>query len=148
MDKKDLCQFLVIRLADEQYAISLSHAVEIINPRGTQSVSDSVQALPKDFEYESKRIPIIDLWRHLHNREHTSLTDTMIVITEVGGERAALVVDSAEEILRIDRPGTAEIKAIDTGPENDLITGRLNADDRNIPVVNLSGLYKLSGVIV
>jgi len=148
MDKKEVSQFLVVRLADEQYAINLEHTIEIIPPRKMSPVSDTIQPLPKHFEYEDGLIPIIDLWRPLKNRERASLTDTILVITEWGGEKAALLVDSADEILRIDGKDSAEIRFVSDGTKNDLIEARLNTDDRNLPVINISGIYRLSGVII
>lgn len=148
MGKKDTSQFLIIRLSDRQYAINLDYAVEIINPRKAGAASNSMQTLPRDFEYDNVRIPIIDLWRHLQNREHASLADTIMVVTECGGEKAALVVDSADEILRLDQSEYTEIKRATSESTKDLIESHLNTDDRNIPVINLSGIYKLSGVII
>lgn len=148
MGIKDKSQFLVIRLADKLYAINLEHAVEIINPRKAGCIPETPAGFPKEIEYEKGRIPIIDLWRHLQNKEHAALTDTIMVITECAGEKAALVVDSADEILRIDNDELKNIAQAAGDSADGLIEARLDADDRNIPVINLSGIYKLSGVII
>ncbi len=147
MDKKEANQFLIVSLADKQYAINLIHAVEIIDPRKSHLAGAAINKLPKAFEYENNQIPVIDLGQYMQTEAREMAPDRILVVTECTGGRAAFVVDSADEILRIDS-GSAEGTVVPSESAGDeLIEARLNTDDRNIPVVNLPGIYKLSGVI-
>ena len=147
MDKKEPSQYLIVSLADKQYAINLIHAVEIIDPRKAHIAGAAINHLPKSFEYESNQIPVVDLWRYLQNEEREVSDERIMVVTECTGGRAAFLVDSADEILRIDSNSSEGAIESSESAADELIEARLTLDDRNIPVVNLPGIYKLSGVI-
>lgn len=133
-------QFLLLSLADKKFALQINCALEIIDPMQSKIAAFDSSEIPDRIIWEKSEIPVIDTRRVINNDDNETLRNGIAVVTEIANEKAALIVDSADQILRVE-PGA--IKNI--GTQSEFFESQIETEDQNIPILNLDKVYKLSG---
>ncbi len=103
----DLVQFLVFRLAEDEYALDIMRVNEIIRPTNITPVRKAPEYVRGVIELRGNIVPIVDLRRRLSLPEHTPQGLPFVVIVRVEGAIVGLFVDQVVEVRRVE---TSQIK--------------------------------------
>lgn len=145
--QKNIEQFLCVKIGGRWLGVDATRILEIINPASVDNPGTSVKDDGKSVEYHGKILPTIRLADILMDTDTHYDTSQRILISEIGEKMAGLIVDSAEEIIRIPK---GELSMIDPGRSEigaEAIEGAIETEEKMIDVLSLDKLYHLAGVV-
>jgi len=96
------CQLVVFSLGNEEYAINISYAQEIIRiPEFTKlpTVPAFIEGI---INLRGKIIPVFDLKKRFNMDQTERGSDSRLLILELDGMKAAIIVDDVSEVMRVD----------------------------------------------
>ncbi len=128
-------QVVVLELGDEAYGIEISHIQEIVRLQPTRSVPDAPADIDGITCLRGSMLPVVDLRRRLGVRIADASPQSRLVVTDVGIETVALVVDGVSEILTIS-PDQVDAPDALTASEGDLVLGVAKVNGRMIVVID------------
>ena len=94
-------QVVVFALADEEYAVAVSHVQEIIRYQQPRSIGSTVPWVRGVISLRGRIVPVCDLAARLGTGCTEPGPDTKIVICETQGSVAGVVVDEVSEVLTL-----------------------------------------------
>lgn len=102
MDKgRGELQLVVFRLKEQVYGVDINHVLEIIRAAGVTAIPGAPAFVEGVINLRGRVIPVIDLARRLGLGTTGRSENTRIIIVEVGGATAGMVVDGVSEVLRL-----------------------------------------------
>jgi purine-binding chemotaxis protein CheW len=102
MDKgRGELQLVVFRLKEQVYGVDINHVLEIIRATGVTAIPGAPAFVEGVINLRGRVIPVIDLARRLGLGTTGRSENTRIIIVEVGGATAGMVVDGVSEVLRL-----------------------------------------------
>ncbi len=140
-------QFLCVKIGGRWLAVDATRIVEIINPASAQSVGTQVKDDGKIIDYHGEILQTIRLADILLGSRSHYDTSQRILISEVGERMAGLIVDSAEEIIRIPKDKLSIIEPVSSDMNIDSLEGAIETDEKVINILSLDKLYQLAGVV-
>ncbi len=147
MEQKELEQFLCVKIGGRWLGVDATQIVEIINPASADSVGAQVKDDGKTIKYHGKILPTIRLADILIGSDTHYDTSQRILISEVGEKMAGLIVDSAEEIIRIPKEKISMIKPGQSDMNAEPLEGAIETEEKMINVLSLDKLYHMAGVV-
>jgi len=130
-------QYLCFKISDYWLGIDVGNVVEIIKPK-------SNDVLKSDrFDFEGKKLPVVNLADLLLGEQIKSDTDKRVLISEFDGNKAALIVDSAEEILSVENDESNSLEASSIPLNSEYLDGYLALEERNVYLVSPVKLTQL-----
>ena len=96
------CQFVVFNLGTEQYAIDISYAQEIIRIPKFTKIPNVPVFVEGVFNLRGKVIPVFDLKKRFRFNQTERGIDSRLLILEMDGMKAGIVVDDVSEVIMID----------------------------------------------
>ena len=130
-------QYLCFKISDYWLGIDVGNVVEIIKPK-------SNDVLKSDrFDFEGKKLPVVNLADLLLGEQIKSDTDKRVLISEFDGNKAALIVDSAEEILSVENDESNSLEASSIPLNSEYLDGYLAFEERNVYLVSPVKLTQL-----
>ncbi len=145
MEKVNMEQYLCVKLGGQWLGVDATRVIEIINPNSDKSAGISLNVDSKTLSYHGQILPTIYLSDVLLNRQKTYYTDCRILITDINGQMAGLVVDSAEEIIRVPEGTVVPVGEAING-EVAGMSGMLETEERKIDILSLSKIFELAHV--
>ena len=137
-------QYLCFKLRGHILGIEIGHVVEIMKPESKRL--SSMTSETGTFEYQGKTLTAIHLVDILLGEEVKYDTSNRVLITRFGDNKAGLIVDSAEEILRITDETIHSLDSASTPLNCEFLDGYIASEERNIYLVSPDKLHKLIGV--
>lgn len=130
-------QYLCFKISDYWLGIDVGNVVEIIKPK-------SNDVLKSDrFDFEGKKLPVVNLADLLLGEQIKSDTDKRVLISEFDGNKAALIVDSAEEILSVENDESNSLETSSIPLNSEYLDGYLAFEERNVYLVSPVKLTQL-----
>lgn len=137
----DQKQFLVFRLAKEEYGVDIQKVTTIIEK------NMSIARVPKTPEYikgvinlRGEIVPVMDLRKKFSLSEIDDTEDTRIIIIKIDEIAIGLIVDSVVEVLYLADDAIENIASISTSMSMDYIFGVGKIQDRIVTILNLEKL--------
>jgi purine-binding chemotaxis protein CheW len=131
-------QVVSFKLGPEEYGVDIAQVQEINRMVAVTNVPRAPVFMEGVINLRGQLIPIIDLRTRfgMPRAEHTK--STRIVVTEIGGKRVGMVVDSVSEVLRLPLDAIEPAPDMITGVDTEYIRGVGKIDDRLIILLDLA----------
>jgi purine-binding chemotaxis protein CheW len=131
-------QVVSFKLGPEEYGVDIAQVQEINRMVAVTNVPRAPVFMEGVINLRGQLIPIIDLRTRfgMPRAEHTK--NTRIVVTEIGGKRVGMVVDSVSEVLRLPLDAIEPAPDMITGVDTEYIRGVGKIDDRLIILLDLA----------
>ncbi len=131
-------QLVVFHLGNEEYAVSIAQAKEIIRYNGATRLPDTPAYLEGIINLRGKVIPVVDLAKQF-GLVRDRRDNAQAVIVEAAGREVGVVVDMVSEVLRIDAAAIEPAQAVRHAGEFMRGIGKL--DGRLLIILDLDKLF-------
>ncbi|MFY9174401.1 MAG: chemotaxis protein CheW [Peptococcia bacterium] len=133
-------QFVVFKLADEEYGIDIMGVQEIIVPVPLTKIPNVPEYFSGVFNLRGDIIPLIDMRKRFGLAAIEDNDEARIVV--LGLEKPiGILVDSIHEVLMIDEDGIENSEDINSAISQEFISGIAKKDQRLIILLNLEGAF-------
>lgn len=109
--------FLTFLLGQDVFAIAIDYVSEIVQLQPIVPVPQQQAFMKGVMNLRGDIIPVIDLKQRLRGEETRPTDRTCIVVTNIGGERAGMMVDNVSEVANI--PPADIMPMTDSGTNGD-----------------------------
>jgi purine-binding chemotaxis protein CheW len=131
-------QVVSFKLGPEEYGVDIAQVQEINRMVAVTHVPRAPVFMEGVINLRGQLIPIIDLRTRFGMPRADRSKNTRIVVTEVGGKRIGMVVDSVSEVLRLPVDAVEPAPDMIAGIDTDYIRGVGKVDDRLIILLDLA----------
>lgn len=139
----DLLQLVTFKVGEEDFGIDILNVQEIIRVVDITRVPNAKHFVKGVINLRGKIIPIIDLRLRLEMEEIAHGKDTRIIVVEVNNNVLGFIVDSVNQVIRIDKqiiePAPPMVSEIDS----DYITGVAKMKDELIVLLDLKMILEI-----
>ena len=139
-------QLVVFRIGAEEFAIDIMLTREVVLMREITPVPETEGYVEGVMNLRGNLVPVLDFRKRLHAARKAADANQRIIITNLSGRMAGLIVDGASEVIRISEdivePAPDLIAEIGAA----YVEGVVNLKERFIILIDLS--KALSGEIV
>jgi len=136
-------QLVVFDLGNEHYGVDIGAVESIIKMQEITVVPHAPQFVEGVTNLRGTVLPVIDLRKRFGLPVEESTRETRIVVTEMAGITAGMVVDGVSEVLRVlegaIEPPSPLVMTIDSG----FITGIAKVDERLVILLDLGKVLSL-----
>jgi chemotaxis signal transduction protein len=133
-------QFLSIIINDHYFGLEIGNIVEIMMPPKPSVAADTFSEMGKTIFYKGMHIPLISLERQLFDTQITKSEDYRIVIVDINKKIAALRVDSAEEILYINKENIQPLGSQIPGLNSELLENKITSEEKTLYLLSAERL--------
>lgn len=135
---EDYLQFVTFKLQDEEFAIEVLEVQEIIRPLDITRVPKCAGFIEGVISLRGKVIPIINMRKRFDLPLSENTDDSRVIVVDVDGKAAGLIVDSVSEICRLG-PDSIEPRpaSVGNGVDKEYIKGVGKQDDRLIVLLEI-----------
>ncbi len=128
-------KYLVFTISSFRLALDINKVVEILIPGVGGSTSPEKIIAEKSMKYEDKQIPIITLADYLFNIPTDNPEDFRIILCEIDGKILGLLVDNADEIIRLSQDNIMSTEKCSPLIKTDFLDGKFVEDEKEIYIV-------------
>ena len=144
MDDAGLTQVVSFNLGQELFGIDILGVQEINRVVEITSLPDSPPACEGIIDLRGKVIPVINL-RTLFGLEHRNWDDdTRIVVCDIAGNMAGLLVDSVAEVLRISNHAIEPAPEMATAAATHYIEGIAEINGRLLILLDMNAIGRVT----
>ncbi|MBN2556941.1 MAG: purine-binding chemotaxis protein CheW [Anaerolineales bacterium] len=136
-------QLVVFQLSSEQYAMSIAAVEGIIKMQSITRVPHAPACVEGVTNLRGEVLPVIDLRKRFELEMTAASEDTRIIVVELNGEKAGMVVDGVSEVIKIPEEAIEPPAAIVSGVDTAFIRGIATIEDRLIILVDLEKVLSL-----
>lgn len=131
-------QLVIFRLKDQTYGVDIGHVLEIIRAVDITFIPGAPAFVEGVINLRGRVIPIIDLARRLGLDPIETNESTRIIIVDVRGATAGMMVDGVSEVLRLPVSLIQPAPAMVNGVSAEYLRGIALLEDRLIILVDLT----------
>ncbi|MBE3587700.1 MAG: chemotaxis protein CheW [Thermoanaerobacteraceae bacterium] len=135
-------QLVVFRLKEQTYGVDIGHVMEIIRAADITAIPGAPSFVEGVINLRGRVIPVIDLARRLGLAPTTVADHTRIVIVEVGGATAGMMVDGVSEVLRLSRESIQPPPAMVAGVSAAYLQGIALVGERLIILLDTTRVFR------
>lgn len=143
-------QFLIFKVADENYGLKLTQAKEIIKPTKVTNVPNSEEYILGVINLRGQVIPVVNLENKLGFLEHDGEKNYLpvdqekkIIVVNIQNMLIGLLVDSVEEVIKLTQDQIDDVFESRQGIQEDFLSGVAIVEDSLIMVLDLeSSLFE------
>lgn len=136
--KEDIRQIVVFKLANEVYGIDIHKVHEIIMVQKITKIPRIPHFIEGVINLRGKVIPVIDLRKRLNLHCKCLDEETRIVIVEVIGNVAGMIVDGVSEVLSVPQDKIEIASPLVAGSvETEYLEGVINLGEQLIITLNI-----------
>lgn len=136
----DNSQLVIFTLGEEEYAINISFTQEIMRIPVLTKIPNVPPFLEGVFNLRGKVIPVFNLKKRFEMDQAESGIDSRLLILEIDGMKAGIIVDDVSEVIRIDKQSIENLDDEIAGISKNSIEGVYLVEERIIIVLNASKL--------
>ncbi|WP_422446066.1 chemotaxis protein CheW [Thermoanaerobacterium sp. DL9XJH110] len=134
-------QLVVFELAGELYGLNIFDVREIIRDTPATKIPSAPNFVEGIVNLRGKIIPVIDLKERFGLEKADKTKDTRIIITNISGQEAGLVVDSVAEVTTVEENSIEHVPAVAT-INAAFVDGLARKDDKLIIIIRLDLLFE------
>lgn len=137
MDSTDERQLVSFNLGDAEFGISIQDVQEIVRLSRITAVPQAPDYVEGVVNLRGEVLPVVDLRKRVGLPTKPVSDATRVVVVDLRGAKAGLIVDSVREVTRVAGRDLAPAPALVGGTEREVIEGvaRLNRGERMILVL-------------
>ena len=136
----DTSQLIVFTLGEEEYAINICYAQEIIRIPSLTQIPNTPSFLEGVFSLRGKVIPVIDLKKRFGINGTYGGNDSRLLILDFEGMKIGIIVDDVSEVMKISSDSIKNLDDEIAGISKNSIEGVCLIDKRIIILLNISKL--------
>ncbi|MGE3268660.1 MAG: chemotaxis protein CheW [Chloroflexota bacterium] len=129
-------QLVALELGGEVYGIEISHIQEILRIQLTRSLPDASPYIDGITNVRGNVLPVLDLRKRLGMAVSPHTHQSRLVVTDVGVQTVALVVDGVTEILTVPTDDIDQPEGIMAQTDDGLVIGVARVDGRMVIVLD------------
>jgi len=133
----ELLQLVSFNIGDEEFGVDILRVQEINRMTEFTRVPNAPEYVVGVINLRGKVIPIIDLRKRLGMTMKETTKDTRIIVVEISNRIIGFVVDSVNEVIRINRNITEPPPPMVSGIESEYITAIGKLEDRLLILLDL-----------
>lgn len=141
-NQQEELQLVVFRLNEQTYGVDIGHVLEIIRATDITAIPGAPEFVEGVINLRGRVIPVIDLARRLGLAPISVTGDSRIVIMEVGGATAGMMVDGVSEVLRLCRGSIQPPPAMVAGVSAGYLQGIALVDQRLIVLLDTTRVFR------
>jgi purine-binding chemotaxis protein CheW len=133
-------EFVVFRLGGIELALDVFAVHEVLRPQPVVPLPKAPPFVEGVVDVRGVLIPVVDLRARFEIDAAGQDGATRIMLTEVGGDRLALVVDRVTEVLRVGETSLAELPEYLQGAVSASVRSVVRLPSRVVPVLDVEAL--------
>lgn len=133
-------QLVVFLLGNEEYAIDISCAQEIIRVPGLTKLPNTPEFIEGVFNLRGKVIPVIDLKKRFGFGQSEKKDDRRLLVLDLGQMKLGIIVDDVSEVIKIDEKTIQSISNEISGISKNSIEGISIVEQRIIMILDADQL--------
>lgn len=130
-------QLVVFKIGDEEFAADIMLTKEVVLMREITPVPGTEAYVEGVMNLRGTLVPVLDLRKRLHARPTSAFAEHRIVIVQLEGKSAGLIVDGASEVIRVSDELIEPVPDLISEMGADYIEGVINMKGRYITLINL-----------
>jgi chemotaxis signal transduction protein len=142
----DTIQYLCARVGGHWLGIETAKILEIVNSDQKNLYRFNGSAERDSVNYQGQSIPAINMSRFITGDDDHIVTTGRILVSELNKQRYGLIVDSAEEIIRISPEMAETLMPCSPDINSEAVVETFEIDDRKIHIISLDKVLGLAGV--
>ena len=139
-------QLVVFKIGAEEFAADIMLTKEVVLMREITPVPGTEAFVEGVMNLRGTLVPVLDFRKRLRARRTATPADNRIIIVQLEGKSAGLIVDGASEVIRVTDDLIEPVPDLITEMGADYIEGVVNLKGRYITLINLKSA--LSGEIL
>jgi purine-binding chemotaxis protein CheW len=139
-----LCAF---RVGAEEYAIDLRRVEEILRPPRVARVPNAPSFLEGVINFRGAIVPVIDLRKALGLGPYPAGTKQKCMICRLGGERVAILVESATQMVRVPMSDLRPAPPLMANGARPYVIGVCGADDQLKLLLDIKALFHVGNAV-
>lgn len=136
-------QLVVFDLANEHYGVDIGAVESIIKMQEITVVPRAPRFVEGVTNLRGAVLPVIDLRKRFGLPAEQTTRETRIVVAEIGGISAGMVVDGVSEVLRVPEEAVEPPSPLVMTVDSAFITGIAKVNERLVILLNLSKVLSL-----
>ena len=137
----DVVQYVSFVLSKEKYAIDIMSVEEILRKIDITPVPNAPSFIEGIVNIRGKVIPVVDLKKKLNIGLSNDDGNVRIVITNLRNKRVGFLVDSVEEVVRIDKSIIEQAPALSVNVDSDYISGVAKTEKGMIILLDINKIF-------
>ncbi|WP_242966957.1 chemotaxis protein CheW [Desulfosporosinus sp. FKA] len=130
-------QLVVFRLGDEEYALEITFAQEIIRiPERITKMPYLPSYIEGMIDLRGKAIPIIDLKKRFGVGQSERSVDSRLLILNIENVGIGIIVDDVSEVIKVEEQSIERLNAELSGLGSNRVQGVVRIDERLILLLN------------
>jgi purine-binding chemotaxis protein CheW len=130
-------QLVVFKVGSEEFAIDILLTREVVSLREITPVPETAQYVEGIMNLRGNLVPVLDFRRRLRAGKITSHDEQRIIISNLDGKLAGLIVDGATEVIRVGENMIEPAPDIIVELGADYIAGVINLKERFVTLIDL-----------
>ena len=137
----EIRQYVGFILGNEKYAISITDVEEIIRLTEITPVPKAPDFIEGIINLRGRVIPVADLKKRINLGEANYDDKTRIVVVMLREKRMGLIIDSVEEIIRIEADQIEQAPALTMSMDASYVEGVAKTDKAMIIILNIHKIF-------
>ena len=139
-------QLVVFKVGTEEFAVNIMLTREVVLMREITPVPETETYVEGVMNLRGSLVPVLDFRKRLRALRTSSNSERRIIIADIDGRTAGLIVDGASEVIRITDEMIEEVPPLISEMGAGYVEGVINIDGRFITLIDLT--KALTGEIV
>lgn len=136
-------QMVVFSLGPEFFGIDISTVQEIVRMQNVTKLPNTPEFMEGVTNLRGKVIPVIDLRKRFGLAKQEVTNATRIIVVEVHGFIAGMIVDAVQEVLRVSSDQIDTLNEIKSEVSTEYLQGVAKVEDRLIVLLYLDKVWGL-----
>ncbi len=137
-------KYLSFNLGNSEYVIPIHYVLEIIGLQPITRVPDVPDYVKGVINIRGKVIPVVDLRQRFGLEERAYDDRTCIIIVRIEEMQVGLIVDTVDEVLKIESQQIEPPPEVKRGQDNKFIDGLAKVADSVKIVLNMASILEIS----
>ncbi len=130
-------QMVVFKIGREDFALDILRAKEVVVLREITPIPESPGCVEGVMNLRGNLVPVIDLRKRLRAAPADCEMEERIIVVDVDGVLAGLIVDGASELIRVSESEIENVPDLLTEIGAGYLTGIINQDGRYIGLIDV-----------
>lgn len=133
--------FVIFSLSGEEFAAPVAQVREVIKWRTMIKIPESDVFIEGVINIRGRVIPVVNLKKRLRFAEGGYNESSRVMIVDVAGQTAGLIVDQVREVARVDMRTIQQPPQMTCGISNDYIQGVIFQGERMVIMLDLDRIF-------
>jgi len=134
-------QYVSFNLNSEKYAVDIMYVEEIIRIVEITQVPRAPEFVEGIINIRGKVIPVVDMKKKLHLGSISVDNSTRIIITNIKNRKIGFIVDSVNEVIRIDDSLIDDAPTVTMTMDSSYIKGVAKTDQGLIIIIDITKVF-------